>query len=83
MTKLRKLHRLEYVVCLIGAMQLIVFWLVIATFPSFFLFNPFKQSDVLRRFELALSTLGWLGISTVVPFLLFLQELINSPSAKA
>ena len=72
MTKWRKLHRLDYVVGLLGAMVLIVFWLVVATFPSFFLFNPFKQSDVLRRFELALSTLGWLGISTVVPFLLFL-----------
>jgi hypothetical protein len=72
MAKLRTIHRLDDVVGLFGALILIVFWLVVATFPAFFLFNPFKQSDVIRRFELALSTLGWLGISTVVPFLLFL-----------
>ena len=72
MTKKRTLHRLDYVVALLGAVILIVFWLVISTFPSFFLFNAFKQPDTLRRYELAFSTFGWLGISTVVPFILFL-----------
>jgi len=72
MTNRMTLHRLDYVVGLLGALILVVFWLVVSTFPSFFLFNPFNQPDVLRRLELILSTFGWLGISTIVPLLLFL-----------
>lgn len=82
MTKSRKLHRLDYVVGLFGVVVLTVFWLVVATFPSFFLFNPFKEPDALRRFELALSTFGWVGISTVVPFLLFLYASGKTRSRK-
>ena len=82
MEKKRALHRLDYVVGLIGAMILIVFWLLVATFPSFFLFNPFKQADMVRRVELALSTVGWLGLSTIVPFLLFLYASGKTKSRK-
>ncbi len=82
MSKSRKLHRLDYVVGLLGVTILTVFWLVVATFPSFFLFNPLKEMDLLRRFELALSTLGWVGISTVVPFLLFLYASGKTKSRK-
>ncbi len=68
----RRLHRLDYIVGLLGAVILIVFWLVVATFPSFFFFNPLGDENVLRRFELVLSTIGWIGTSTIAPFLLFL-----------
>jgi hypothetical protein len=82
MSSKRTIHRLDYVVGLLGVLILIAFWLVVATFPAFFLFNPFKQSDMLRRFELALSTFGWLGISTAVPFLLFLYASGKTKSRK-
>jgi len=68
----RRLHRIDYIVGLLGAVILIVFWLVVATFPSFFFFNPLGDSNVLRRFELVLSTIGWIGTSTLAPLLLFM-----------
>lgn len=67
-----RLHRIDNIVGLLGAVILIVFWLVVATFPSFFFFNPLKLPSGLRRFELGLSTVGWILTSTVAPFLLFL-----------
>lgn len=67
----RRLHRLDYIVGLLGAMILFTFWLVIATFPGFYFFNPLGQTNTLRRFELILSTVGWIGISTLAPITLF------------
>ena len=72
MVSSRRLHRLDYIVGLLGAVILIVFWLVVATFPSFFFFNPLGDANTLRRFGLVLSTIGWIGTSTIAPFLLFL-----------
>ncbi len=69
----RRIQRLAEVTALIGTMILIVFWLVVATFPKFFFFNPLGGSNTLRRFELVISTIGWIGISTIVPILLFLM----------
>ena len=72
MHQVKKLHKLEYTVGILASFIFIVFWLLVATFPSFFLFNPFKEPDQLRRAELALSTAGWLLISTGVPIVLYL-----------
>lgn len=58
----------------IAAMTFLVFWLTIATFPDFFFFNPLGNQNVLRRFELVLSTLGWISISTLAPILLLLYS---------
>ena len=54
-----------------AAFIFIVFWLIVLTFPSFFLFNPLREPDLLRRIELSISTLGWISISTLAPALLF------------
>jgi len=67
----RKLHQLEYIVSLFATFILIVFWLIVATFPHFFLFNPLNESDDLRRYELIASTIGWIGISTLTPIVLY------------
>jgi hypothetical protein len=63
---------LDYIVGVLALLILIVFWLIVFTFPSFFLFNPFNEVDTLRQYELLVSTIGWIGISTFVPILLFL-----------
>jgi hypothetical protein len=47
-----------------------LFWLVVATYPTFFFFNPFAEKDSLRATLLAISTVGWLLIS-IGPALLF------------
>lgn len=58
------------VVASFGAFVSALFWLVVATYPSFFFFNPFAEVDPLRATLLAISTLGWILIS-IGPVLLF------------
>jgi hypothetical protein len=72
MHKVRKLQMLDYMVGFLGLLILVVFWLIVFTFPSFFLFNPLNEIDALRKYELLASTIGWVGISTGAPMLLFL-----------
>ena len=72
MHRVRKLQTLDYIVGVLALLILIVFWLIVFTFPSFFLFNPLNEIDTLRRYELLTSTIGWIGISTISPILLFL-----------
>lgn len=72
MVTVKKLHRLDYIVGLLGALIMFSFWLVVATFPGFYFFNPLLQEDALRRFELVLSTIGWISISTLAPITLFI-----------
>jgi hypothetical protein len=67
----RKLEKIDYITTLLGVIIFLVFWLVVATFPNFFFFNPTGNSDVLRRFELVLSSIGWVLMSTGAPILLF------------
>jgi hypothetical protein len=71
MDSLRRLERLDYIIRILSIFIFIVFWLVVITFPSFFFFNPFNEPDTVRKVELALSTFGWISLSTLVPLLLF------------
>lgn len=61
------------VVASFGIFVSALFWLVVATYPTFFLFNPFAEKDVLRAAVLTFSTVGWLLISTgtVILFVLY------------
>jgi hypothetical protein len=68
------LSRLDYVAGLIGGLIITSFWLIVATFPKFFLVNPGNQEDQLRRAELVLSTTGWLLLSTIAPLILFIYS---------
>jgi hypothetical protein len=52
------------VVATFGVFVSALFWLVVATYPSFFFFNPFAEADTMRSAALTLSTLGWILIST-------------------
>lgn len=52
------------VVASFGIFVSALFWLVVATYPSFFFFNPFAESDPLRASVLTLSTVGWVLIAT-------------------
>jgi hypothetical protein len=47
-----------------------LFWLVVATYPSFFLFNPFAAENPGRAAILSLTSLGWLLLA-IGPGLLF------------
>lgn len=58
------------VVASFGVFVSALFWLVVATYPTFFFFNPFAEKDALRATVLAISTIGWILIS-IGPALLF------------
>ncbi|MEY4434917.1 MAG: hypothetical protein RIR16_957 [Actinomycetota bacterium] len=53
-----------------GVFTSALFWLVVATYPSFFLFNPFVAENPLRAVILTITTLGWLMLA-IGPGLLF------------
>ncbi len=59
---------------LLAAVNFLVFWLTIATFPDFFFFNPLGNQNMVRRYELVISTVGWISISTLAPILLLLYS---------
>jgi hypothetical protein len=82
MVPMIKMQRLDYIVSLFGASILVTFWLVVATFPKFFFFNPLGVDNELRRFELVISTAGWISISTIVPLLFFLIAVGKSKARK-
>lgn len=74
MSRVKKLSQVDYVTGIIGAMMLIVYWLIVATLPDFFFINPTGEATQLRRAELILSTIGWILMSTVAPIALFLYS---------
>jgi hypothetical protein len=56
-----------------GLFVSVLFWLVVATYPTFFFINPFAEEDKFRAALLAVSTVGWIALSTgpVVLFTLY------------
>ena len=57
------------------------FWGVIATFPDFFLFNPFDTTDPVFRVEQVISTIAWIVYGTL-PLLFAWVRTINSKSTQ-
>ena len=72
MERVKRLNQIDYVTAIMGAMMLIVYWLIVATLPDFFFINPTGEELQLRRAQLILSTLGWILMSTAAPIALFL-----------
>lgn len=54
------------------------YWLVVATYPEFFIFNPFDEPSVLRQITLLISIAGWLVIAIVPGLALFFYAAGNS-----
>jgi hypothetical protein len=57
------------------------FWLVIATFPNFFFFNPLETTDPVFRVEQVISTIAWIVYATL-PLLFAWVRTINSKSTQ-
>jgi hypothetical protein len=55
----------ERVAALAVTLSVIAFWLVILTFPNFFLYNPFDTEDPVFRIEQIFSTFAWICSSTL------------------
>ncbi len=54
------------------------YWLVVASYPQFFIFNPFDETWLIRQVALILSLIGWVAISTVPSVVLFMYAAGNS-----
>ena len=49
----------ERVAAIAVTLSTISFWLVVATYPGLFFFNPFVGTDPILRFEQSVSTVAW------------------------
>lgn len=58
-----KSKTLRYLLVTFGVFTSAFFWLVVATFPSFFLFNPLANSSPARAILLTAMMLAWLLLS--------------------
>ncbi len=54
------------------------YWLVVASYPQFFIFNPFDETWIIRQLALILSLIGWVAISTVPSVVLFMYAAGNN-----
>lgn len=57
------------------------FWLVILTYPKFYLFNPFETRIVVFRIEQIFSTLGWI-LFAFMPMLFAWVPEVNGKSTR-
>jgi len=57
------------------------FWLVIATFPNFFLFNPLDTAESVFRIEQLISTFAWVVYASL-PLVFAWVSTINGRSTK-
>lgn len=71
----------ERVAAIAVTLSTIAFWLVIMTFPNFFLFNPFETEDAVFRMEQIFSTVGWI-VSGTLPLLFAWVTVLNGKSTK-
>jgi hypothetical protein len=58
------------------------YWLVVASYPQFFIFNPFDEAWIIRQTALILSLIGWVAISTVPSVVLFMYAAGSSRGLK-
>lgn len=56
-------HTLRYLLVTFGVFTSAFFWLVVATFPSFYLFNPLANPSPARAVLLTAMMLAWLALS--------------------
>lgn len=60
----------------------LAFWLVVLTFPDFFLFNPLDSAQTIFQIEQTFSTAGWILIATV-PALTCWFDRVNQRSTES
>ena len=56
----------------------VFYWLVVASYPEFFFFNPLDDPSLIRRITLTISLVGWFAISTLPAVVLVLYALGSS-----
>lgn len=42
-----------------------IIWLIVLTFPEFFIFNPLATEDTLFKIEQVFSTVGWVSLAVI------------------
>ena len=52
-------------------MVFLIYWLMVLTYPNFFIVNPSAETGALRQLALWICLLGWIVQSTITPVLLW------------
>lgn len=63
-------HTVRYLLVTFGIFISAFFWLVVATYPSFFLFNPWDNPSAVRAVLLTAMMIAWILLSSA-PVLIF------------
>lgn len=63
-------------------MVFIIYWLMVFTYPSFFIFKPSSEEALIRQISLWLCLIGWLLAAVATPILLFAASAGNKISLK-
>ncbi len=80
MSEIHEAHRIH--IRATALMVFIIYWLIIFTYPSFFIFRPSEETEILREISLWLCLVGWLLAAIATPILLFAASSGNKFSLK-
>ena len=69
LTEIHEAHRLH--IRATALMVFVIYWLVVFTYPNFFIFRPGDAPETLRQISLWFSLIGWLLAAVATPILLF------------
>lgn len=73
----------RYKMASFGVFTSATYLLIVATYPSFFLFNPAEQTDSLRLVILLLSTIAWISLAIGPAFIFSMVSLGRQNYIKA
>jgi hypothetical protein len=78
--EIREAHRIH--IRATAIMVFVIYWLMVFTYPNFFIFRPNEETEVLRQVALWLCLIGWLLAAIATPILLFAASGGNKLSLK-
>ena len=69
LSEIHEAHRIH--IRATALMVFIIYWLMVFTYPNFFIFRPNEAPETLRQISLWLCLIGWLLAAVALPMLLF------------
>ena len=69
LSEIHEAHRIH--IRATALMVFIIYWLMIFTYPNFFIFRPNEEPELIRQLALWLCLIGWLLAAIATPMLLF------------
>lgn len=80
LSEINEAHRIH--IRATAIMVFVIYWLMVFTYPNFFIFQPGDAPETLRQVSLWLCLIGWLLAAVATPMLLFSASGGNKLSLK-